>query len=100
MRRKTKPEDKVFSSGPEAIAYIKTLARQHMERPVFDRPRLNQLLAERERHAGDHSEKGWVHAVQLGWLRHYRTKLLQSKKLAGRTKDRQFLQRYQSQLEE
>lgn len=34
--------------------------------------------------------------VKVGRL----TKLLQSKKLAGRTKDRQFLQRYQSQLEE
>jgi len=34
--------------------------------------------------------------VKVGRL----TKLLQSKKLAGRAKDRQFLQRYHSQLEE
>ena len=34
--------------------------------------------------------------VKVGRL----TKLLQSKKLAGRAKDRQFLQRYQSQLDE
>lgn len=41
---------------------------------VFKRPRLDQLLVERERLAGDQSEKGWVHAVQLGWLRHYRAR--------------------------
>jgi len=62
---------KIFPDGREAIADVNTLARQSRERPVFDRPRLNQLLVERERRAGDQSEKGWVHTVQLGWLRHY-----------------------------
>ena len=56
--RKTRSEDKVFPT----------------ERPVFNRSRLNQLLVERERRAGDRLEKGWVHAIQLGWLRHYRAR--------------------------
>ena len=40
-------------------------------RPVFGLPELNRRLIERERCGCDVREKGWVHAVQLGWLRHY-----------------------------
>ena len=43
-----------------------------VEPPPFSETRLNERLAERDRRAEDGQEKGWVHAVQLAWLRHYR----------------------------
>ena len=42
------------------------------ERPVFPRAQLNERLRERDRRNTDGLEKGWVHAVQLAWVRHYR----------------------------
>ena len=41
------------------------------ERPIFAEPRLNERVAERDSRAQDGQEKGWVHAVQLAWIRHY-----------------------------
>lgn len=41
-------------------------------RPIFTSARLNQHVQELEQAAEDGQEKGWVHAAQLAWLRHYR----------------------------
>ncbi|MBI1992155.1 MAG: hypothetical protein HYS71_02820 [Candidatus Omnitrophica bacterium] len=72
--------------------------------PIFRQVRLCERLNERDRGARDGIEKGWVHDAQLAWQRHYvhrrLTKLLGSKKAAGRPKDRQFLRRYPSLLTE
>ena len=38
---------------------------------VFRQRRLNVLLAKRDLGTPDGTEKGWVHAVQLAWQRHY-----------------------------
>ena len=39
--------------------------------PLFRQRRLNARLAERDVKTTDGTEKGWVHAVQLAWRRHY-----------------------------
>ncbi len=65
-----------------------------MEKPVFSNARLNERLAEWDRRGEDGQEKGWVHDVQLAWLRHYQ------RRRRGRVKDGQFLRRYASLLEE
>ena len=44
------------------------------ERPIFAQAKANQRLLERDRDADDGAEKSWVHATQLGWLRHYRAR--------------------------
>lgn len=87
---------------------------------VWRRADLNRRLQARDLGTVDGLEKGWVHAAQQAWRTHFGpwrsaatftvrgvpvtvgrlTKLLRSKKLAGRSKDRQFLRRYQSLLEE
>lgn len=41
------------------------------ETPLFRQQRLNARLAERDVGTPDGVEKGWVHAVQLAWRRHY-----------------------------
>jgi transcriptional regulator with XRE-family HTH domain len=40
-------------------------------RSAFRDRRLNQRLHERDVATPDGSEKGWVHAAQLAWRRHY-----------------------------
>ncbi len=42
------------------------------ERPIFRTARVNEALAQRDRRAHDGQEKGWVHAAQLAWVRHFR----------------------------
>lgn len=72
---KTEPGDKTFRSSREAVAYIKKFAKQSVvERPVFATAKLNQRLLERDHGACDGSDKSWVHAVQLAWLRHDRAR--------------------------
>ena len=72
---KTEPGDKTFQSSRKAISYIKKLSKQSLvERPMFATAKLNQRLLERDRRACDGSDKSWVHATQLGWLRHYRAR--------------------------
>lgn len=44
------------------------------EPPVFRQARLNARLQERDDGTPDGSEKGWVHAAQLAWRRHYRAR--------------------------
>lgn len=39
--------------------------------PVFRQARLRERLSERDRRVCDGTEKGWVHAAQLAWQRHY-----------------------------
>jgi len=41
--------------------------------PVFRQSRLNRRLKQQDLGTPDGLEKGWVHAVLLGWQRHYRT---------------------------
>ena len=40
--------------------------------PLFRQALLNQRVSERDRRGVDGLEKGWVHTVQLAWVRHYR----------------------------
>jgi len=40
---------------------------------LFRRRQLNAQLAERDLGTVDGTEKGWVHAAQLAWQRHFRT---------------------------
>jgi len=41
------------------------------EAPLFRDPKLMARLRERDLGAPDGTEKGWVHAAQLAWRRHY-----------------------------
>ena len=41
------------------------------EPPVFGNPGLARRLAERDLRTPDGAERGWVHAAQLAWQRHY-----------------------------
>ncbi|MBI2093884.1 MAG: XRE family transcriptional regulator [Candidatus Omnitrophica bacterium] len=47
---------------------------KEQEHPLFRQAKLNQRLIERDQRAVDGLERGWVNAVQLAWLRHYRHK--------------------------
>lgn len=71
------------------------LARSDFEMPsVFSNPRLAHRLRARDLGTPDGLERGWVHAAQLAWWRHYR-----HAKRSGRAKDRAFLRRYATLLE-
>lgn len=41
------------------------------ESSVFRDARLNERVHQRDHRATDGQEKGWVHTVQLAWVRHY-----------------------------
>jgi DNA-binding Xre family transcriptional regulator len=43
------------------------------EAPVFRQSRAEAGLRARDLGASDGTDKGWVHAVQIAWHRHYRT---------------------------
>jgi len=47
------------------------LLEAEAQRPVLRPRRLNVRLKERDLGTPDGTEKGWVHAVQLAWRRHY-----------------------------
>lgn len=42
--------------------------------PIFRHTSLSERLRERDRRAIDGAEKGWVHAAQLAWQRHYESR--------------------------
>ena len=44
------------------------------ERTIFTKAVVNRRLRERDEQGGGGSDKSWVHAAQLSWLRHYRAR--------------------------
>lgn len=78
---------------------MKRVKKRKRGRPIFSDPKLNKRVLELERNAQDGEDKSWVHQLQLAWIRHYQGTGKRSKRIAGRPKDRQFLQQYRSLLD-
>ncbi len=70
------------------------------ESNIFREKALNKAIERVEALNKDGTDKSWVPKLMLVWNRHYMRKLLNSKKIAGREKDRLFLKRYQALLKE